>query len=194
MRARFAIAKSGLNVELREVLLREKPPALLALSQKATVPVLVLEDGSVLEESLEIMKWALHQNDPDSWLDERGMELVNENDSVFKKNLDKYKYSDRNPEHTQLYYREQTELFLQKLEDALSKNSFLTGEQIKFVDAAIFPFIRQFSAVDSTWFQSSKYINVRRWLETFINLQLFEKTMVKYDQWHEGDEPVFFPL
>jgi glutathione S-transferase len=193
MRARFTLAKSGQRVELREVLLRDKPQSLLSISPKATVPVLVLEDGRVLEESLEIMSWALHKNDPDAWLDETGIELVNENDSVFKKHLDQYKYFDRHPRHSQLYYREQAEVFLQKLENILSTYSYLSGEQIKFVDVAIFPFIRQFARTDLDWFKSSRYINLRRWLETFLSSALFEQTMVKYDHWNSNKDPIFFP-
>jgi glutathione S-transferase len=193
MRARFAIAKSGQRVILREVILRDKPQSLLTVSQKATVPVLVVDDDTILEESLEIMSWALRQHDPDAWLEETGMELVSENDSVFKKNLDLYKYSDRHPQHPQLYYREKAEAFLQKLENILSTNSFLSGEQMRFVDVAIFPFIRQFGGIDPVWFTSSRYVHVQRWLETFLNSPLFEQTMVKYDQWHSNDDCVFFP-
>ncbi|MFT7183852.1 MAG: glutathione S-transferase [Oceanicoccus sp.] len=193
MRARFAILKSGQRVLLREVLLREKPPSLLSVSPKGTVPVLVLNDGTVFEESLEIMQWALAQNDPDAWLDETGLELVSENDASFKKALDRYKYFDRHPENPQLYYREKAEVFIQKLEKVLSTSTFLAGEEIRFVDVAIFPFIRQFASIDLIWFESSRYIHVRRWLQTFIKSPLFEQSMVKYDQWHSNENHVIFP-
>jgi glutathione S-transferase len=193
MRARLAILKSGYRVILREVRLQEKPPSLLSASKKGTVPILVLNNETILEESLEIMNWALRQNDPDQWLDEMGLELISENDSSFKKNLDLYKYFDRHPEHPQLYYREQAEVFIQKLEQHLSTHAFLSGEKMRFLDVAIFPFIRQFAAIDRIWFNSSQYTHVRLWLETFLNSALFEKSMQKYEQWHPNQAQVFFP-
>lgn len=193
MRARLAIAQSEIVVELREVVLRDKPQALIDVSPKATVPVLVLSDGRVIEESLDIMHWALKQNDPNGWLEATGEELVHENDSVFKKHLDRYKYAQRYPEHPQVYYREQGEKFLQRLEKRLLSQAFLSGNQMGFVDAAVLPFVRQFAFVDHDWFNNSLYVNVKLWLDTFLDSEDFKSIMIKYPQWHFGDNVVLFP-
>ncbi|MBT5808032.1 glutathione S-transferase [Candidatus Uhrbacteria bacterium] len=193
MRARLAIAASGQTVELREVVLKDKPESMMSYSPKGTVPVLVLSDGTVIDESLDVMKWALQQNDPDGWLEQMGTDLVEENDSTFKMHLDKYKYFTRHPEHTKEVYREHCEVFLKKLEVLLSKNEFLTGDQMKFADAAILPFVRQFAKADIEWFQSSKYKNTQRWLEHFLQSPLLEQVMTKYEQWSVDDTPVLFP-
>jgi glutathione S-transferase len=198
MRARLALAISGITVELREVVLRDKPNALLDASPKGTVPVLITANNKLVDESKDIMLWALSQNDPDKWLsDDFDMDLsqtlIANNDGEFKKWLDRYKYADRFPDHTELFYRQQAEKTLQTLEQLLSKNSYLLGGSISMADMALLPFIRQFAFVDKTWFDSSNYPHVQHWLNQFITSSLFESVMHKYPQWHEHDQPSYFP-
>lgn len=183
MRARMAIWAANIQVEVREISLREKPAHLLQISPKGTVPVLQLPDGTVLEQSLDIMQWALAQNDPQGWLNadpEAVNALITINDGDFKKALDRYKYPDRYPEHTQAYYREQGEQFLQRLEAALEQHDYLLGHKPSMADVAIFPFIRQFAAVDAEWFASSLYPKLRGWLEGWLENPLFAQVMQKF--------------
>lgn len=200
MRARLAIAISGVQVELREVLLRDKPDALLQASPKATVPVLITVDSHVIAESLDIMLWALQQNDPDNWLlqaesedDGNSQTLIAQNDSDFKYWLDRYKYADRFPEQTQVYYRQQAEKTLVSLEKLLSSQAYLLGETASVTDMAILPFIRQFAFVDKTWFDNSSYTYLKSWLDRFITSPLFHSIMIKQPQWQPEDNKSFFP-
>jgi glutathione S-transferase len=182
MRARMALKYAGIAVEIREISLKDKPQSMLAVSPKATVPVLVLADGTLLEESLDIMYWALQQNDKDGWLgvdSERSQALVAENDSSFKQALDKYKYAIRFPEQPAETYRLQGEVFLQKLEALLNQNSYLLADHISLADVAIFPFIRQFSGVDSVWFETAPYPKLKHWLQGLIASELFQSIMEK---------------
>lgn len=196
MRARLAIAYSQINVVLREVVLKNKPAAMLKASAKGTVPVLCLVDGCIIDESLDIMKWALTQNDQAQWLaaDEHQLALIAHCDDVFKGWLDKYKYADRHPEHTMLYYREHCCEFLAVLEQQLAHSDYLFSEQMSFADAAVFPFIRQFAHVDRQWFYQSEFINVQRWLTLQLDSSLFKAIMVKYKPWQEEDDEVLFTL
>jgi glutathione S-transferase len=183
MRARMAIWAANIQVEVREISLREKPAHLLQISPKGTVPVLQLPDGIVLEQSLDIMQWALAQNDPQGWLNaghEAVNALINNNDGDFKKALDRYKYPDRYPEHTQAFYRGQGEQFLQRLETALARHDYLLWDKPSMADVAIFPFIRQFAAVDAEWFASSPYPKLRVWLEHWLKSALFAEVMQKF--------------
>lgn len=182
MRARMAIWAANIEVEVREISLREKPVHLLQISPKGTVPVLQLPDGSVLEQSLDIMQWALAQNDPYDWLHaapDTVNRLIAINDGDFKKALDHYKYPERYPEHSQPIYREQGEQFLQLLEAALQQHTYLASEKASIADVAIFPFIRQFAAVDMTWFADGEYLKLREWLEYWVNCSLFARIMQK---------------
>ncbi len=196
MRARLALYASGVAVELREVTLRDKPTSMLAASPKGSVPVLVLPDGSVIDESWDIMQWALHQHDPDNWLgtgdhySEASIPLVNENDTSFKHNLDRYKYPDRYPDHPQSDYRVQAEVFLLNLENRLSTSGYLLGDEFSIADAALFPFIRQFAEVDKGWFAQSPYVSLQRWLKNIRGSQGFAAIMTKHAIWHPGDPPV----
>jgi len=196
MRARLAIIQSHTTVELREVVLKNKPQQLLDISPKATVPVLHLSDGSVIDESLDIMKWALGNNDPDNWLDQSIIKDINQlifiNDGEFKYYLDRYKYADRFPEQPERYYRQKAELFLANLEQRLSSQSFLCAEQCTLADSAIFPFIRQFANVDLSWFQASKYKYLNHWLNNHIESSLFLSIMKKYPAWQQGDTKQLF--
>ena len=192
MRARSALIVSGTEVELREVELRNKPAAMLAASPKGSVPVLVLPDGKVIDESWDIMLWALRRNDPQDWLgrDERHvaatLPLLDENDTRFKRNLDAYKYPERHPEQTQSAWRSAGEAFLQRLETRLNTTACLLGPEFSIADATLLPFIRQFSAIDSAWFASAPYPALRAWLNRYTSSTLFEKVMQKFPLWHQG--------
>ena len=190
----MALWHCQIDCELREIELKNKPQAMLDVSPKGTVPVLVLEDGSVLDESLDVMYWALQlnqaQNERHDWLSTDTKEyqaLITENDGKFKYYLDRYKYADRYPEYSQSYYREQAEQFLQKLEHCLASQTYLSGEVVKFVDIAIFPFVRQFAFVDKNWFDNSRYVNLQRWLQSLLESELFLAVMEKYKPWKNGD-------
>ncbi len=186
IRARLAIAYAGIAIEIREVQLKHKPEQMLVISPKGTVPVLQLPDGKVLDESLDIMRWALAQNDPDNWLDvvEDAGELILWNDGEFKYFLDRYKYADRYPEFPPSYYRSQAEKFLAELEARLARHPFLSGHHYGLLDAAILSFIRQFAAVDNLWFQASDYRRVIDWLKRGIATDLFASVMIKYAIWN----------
>jgi len=196
MRARLALAKAGIKLELREIVLKDKPDEMLQVSPKGTVPVMVLETGNVLEESLDIMHWALGVNDPDNWLREGDAEiamLINRNDNEFKGWLDRYKYADRYPEHSQQYYREQCELHLAELESRLKlhKGSLLAGG-LSLADYAILPFIRQFAHVDLNWFNQTDYPALQQWLESFKSSELFLAVMPKFKPWKDTKEQVLY--
>jgi len=204
MRARLAIAYSGVSVQLREVVLRDKPAEMLQASPKGTVPVVVLPDGRVIEESRDIMRWALQQNDPESWLMAKADDeldwlwqaegLVQENDFVFKQHLDRYKYADRYPEHSQSYYRDQCEVTLAKLDRLLQQNGgFLATNQLSIADMAIFPFIRQCAHVDRDWFYATGYKALQQWLDERIASDLFQSIMQKYPKWQSEDPVTLFP-
>lgn len=185
----MALQYASVNVELREVLLRDKPVAMLEASAKGTVPVLVLPDGRVIDESYDVMRWALAKSDPDSWwqqdLEPETDELVNENDFVFKQHLDRYKYADRHPEQPQSYYRGKAERFLQLLEQKLTLNTYLLTGQPTFADIAVFPFIRQFAFVDKAWFDQAPYLKLQGWLQAFLDSELFLSVMTKFPRWEE---------
>ncbi len=178
MRARMALRYSGVPVQIHEVSLKAKPAEMLAVSPKGTVPVLVLEDR-VIDESLDIMRWALACNDPDGWLavDDEG--LISINDGVFKQALNRYKYADRYPEQPMAYYRNQGCEFLQVMESRLDVAQWLCGERISLADIAIAPFIRQFRGVDPDWFGQAPYPRVRAWIETIIESELFTSIMAR---------------
>lgn len=185
MRARMALAAAEIPVALREVLLKEKPAELIAASPKATVPVLVLKNGIVIEESLEIMRWALDQNDPLQWKpDEDALcYWVTRCDGEFKHWLDRYKYADRHPENSPEHYRNSAEQFIRSLESALEASSWMGGPRQTLVDIAVFPFVRQFAAVDPTWWQTSPYPMTRRWLDHWLDTPLFSAVMKKFPRW-----------
>ncbi len=182
MRARMALSYAGIRVEIREIALKDKPAHMLQVSPKGTVPVLVLADGKVIDQSLDIMVWALQQNDADGWLAAdavRSQQLIAENDGAFKQNLDRYKYAIRFPEQPAEYYRSAGEQFLAKLELQLQSGDFLFGNSVTLADIAIFPFIRQFAAVDPSWFETTDYIKLKYWLQRLVTSALFEQVMAK---------------
>lgn len=193
MRARMAIAVSGIQVELREVVLRDKPQSLHDISAKATVPVLLTQEQVVIDESLDIMCWALQQSDPENWLDDIDQAFITNNDDSFKYWLDRYKYADRYPEQSEAFYRKKGEEFLLLLEQQLNKTAYLSGEKIGFTDIAIFPFIRQFASVNKDWFEHAPYPKLQAWLNQLIDSVLFQTTMIKYQPWKEGGRAIVFP-
>ena len=197
MRARLGLLFAELSVELREITFKNKPTSMLAISPKGTVPVLQLINGTVIEESREIMIWALKQNDPQALLNsdtfEQANALIDKNDNEFKYWLDRYKYADRHNEMTETEYRQKGEMFLKDLEQLLIKNTFLLAGSATIADIAIMPFIRQFAHVDREVFQSLPYPNLQRWLKYWLNHPLFVITMTKYQPWEQGDETVVFP-
>jgi glutathione S-transferase len=182
IRARLAIAVSGVRVNHHEVDLRNKPAEMLAISPKGTVPVLQLVDGTVIDESLDIMRWALRQNDPENWLSNQQTDvntLIAQNDSFFKRDLDHYKYPNRFPETSMENYRAACEKFVQILDDRLASSAFLTGDKFAFADAAIVPFIRQFAHVDKDWFYQSRHYHVIKWLDQILASAIFAEVMRK---------------
>ncbi|MGR3885793.1 glutathione S-transferase [Pseudomonas sp. 1152_12] len=181
MRARLALRYSGVIVQIVEVSLKAKPPEMLALSPKGTVPVLST-DGRVIEQSLDIMQWALAQHDPENWLlhgDPKVLALITENDQVFKHQLDRYKYADRYPQQPMEHYRAEGEVFLQKLEGLLAHRAFLLADHLSLADVALAPFVRQFAHVDREWFASTPYQQLQAWLQRFVESPLFMAVMAK---------------
>ena len=192
MRARMAIAVSGIRVELREVVLRDKPPELIAASAKATVPVLVLAKGDVIDESLDIMRWALGQNDPEGWLASTNDTLIAVNDGPFKQALDRYKYPHRYDLADGLEHRQAGFKHLHLLDKRLSGSAYLGGELLGFTDIALFPFVRQFAATDKDWFKTQPLPGLRNWLNQLVESELFASIMPRHPQWHAGDAPTIF--
>jgi glutathione S-transferase len=194
MRARMALLVSETPVRLREVVLRAKPEEMIAASPKATVPVLVLPDGQVIDESLAIMHWALDHNDPQNWLQRSDSEtaLIAEADGPFKDHLDRYKYPTRYDNVDPLEHRAGGLVILEKLDGLIQESGQLMGAKPSLADHAIFPFVRQFANHDRRWFDSLPLPALQKWLGDHLASALFTTTMVKYPQWQSGDaEPVF---
>lgn len=176
MRARLALAVSGTRVELREVSLKAKPAEMLAVSAKGTVPVLVLPDGKVIDESLAIMRWALAINDPEHWLDRDDGELIAANDGPFKEHLDRYKYPQRYGVDP-LHYRALGLDFLREIDVLVEAGDRLGGGVRGLNDAAVIPFVRQFAAVDPGWFDAQPLPHLRAWLDHYLRSDLFRLIM-----------------
>ena len=198
MRARMALRVSCQSCEIREVLLSNKPIELIDLSPKATVPVLQFATGHVLEQSLEIMCWALEQNDPFGWFNPgRGtfgdmLDLIKEADGDFKYNLDHYKYSGRYENVDPLFHRTEGEKFLKLLSERLDQYNYLFGTKPSLADYAIVPFIRQFANTDRPWFDALLYRSLHKWLNNLISSEPFNAIMVRYPVWQAGDDPIIF--
>ncbi|MFL0356172.1 glutathione S-transferase [Erythrobacter sp. GH1-10] len=193
MRARMALWVTGILVELREVKLSNKPPELIEASPKATVPVLVLPDGTVIDESIAIMRWALGQNDPEGWLAGDDKALITRNDGPFKHHLDRYKYPNRyEEEQDDTDHRARGLLILQDLDERLAAHKQLCGDTRTLADIALFPFIRQFANTDRGWFDSKPIPHLQFWLEGHLSSDLFKAVMPKFDPWKAGDEPIAF--
>ncbi len=201
----MALRYSCITVDIREVVLRDKPPCMLQFSPKGTVPVLVLGDGTVIDESMDIIYWALQKNDPTGLLAglnstqmDSAKQLIAHNDGPFKACLDRYKYADRYSEknqepHSQEYHRQQCEVFLKTLDQCLQRHCYLLGGALSMADVAIFPFIRQFAFVDKEWFDQNQYRHLQAWLACLLSSAQFTESMVKLAPWREGDRPIVFP-
>lgn len=185
MRARLALRYAGVQLRIVEVSLKAKPAEMLALSAKGTVPVLAVEDR-VIDESLEIMQWALDQHDPDNWrlmgapeAQRQMAALIAENDQVFKVHLNRYKYAERYPEAPMEHYRAQGEVFLAQLDSLLQEQRYLLAEHPSLADMALLPFVRQFAHVDREWFAQTPYRFLQEWLQGGLESELFLAVMAK---------------
>ena len=185
MRARMALRYSAVAVDIVEVSLKAKPAEMLALSGKGTVPVLSA-DGRVIDESLDIMRWALAQNDPQDWLLKNDPDaaahiapLIEQNDQVFKVHLNRYKYAERYPEQPMEVYRSEGEVFLRRLDQLLEGRDYLLADHPSLADVALMPFVRQFAHVDREWFGQTPYLRLQAWLQRLLASELFTSIMKK---------------
>ena len=192
IRARLALAISDTPYMLREVHLARKPAAMLAASAKGTVPVLVLADGTVIDESLSIMCWALARNDPEGWLERQDANLIARNDGAFKYDLDRYKYPDRHQSDALVHHQRGVE-FLRLLDARLSASGQMCGATRGLADAAIIPFVRQFAAVDPQRFAALPIPHVQIWLADHLASPLFAAVMARADPWSSGDPKTALP-
>lgn len=191
MRARLALDVSGVQTSLREVVLRDKPDAFLAASPSATVPCLVTPERTI-DESLDIMIWALSRNDPEGWLSmpPEGLEWIARCDGPFKTALDRTKYATRYPDEDPMIHRDKAAGFLRDLDAQMGDWVF---DRPTLADAAIAPFVRQFAFIDRVWFDAQPWTNLHHWLGRFLVSDRFDRIMRKYPQWHPGDEALAFP-
>lgn len=189
MRARLALLVSGTACELREVKLSAKPAEMLEASSKGTVPVLMLPNGTVIDQSLDIMRWALEQNDPEGWLVRDEADLIATNDGPFKHDLDRYKYPERHGSDA-LAHRESGLAFLRELDARLGESDQLCGVTRGMADAAIMPFVRQFAATDPDWFAAQPLTRLQTWLADHLASPLFAAIMLRLPPWRPGDDPV----
>jgi len=200
MRARLALDASEQICELREVVLKNKPADMLLASPKGTVPVLVNVDGSVIDESLDIMLWALERNDPEHWWSSDAesraavLALVRHCDTHFKHHLDRYKYPNRHAGANAAESRAAASADVQMLEARLARTRHLFAEHVTLVDAAIAPFVRQFAHVDPAWFASQPWPRVQRWLEAVVGSARFERIMQPVQAWVPQTQGVRFPF
>lgn len=204
IRARYTLTLLDLTVELREVVLKSKPDALLALGGRTTVPQLIDVDGTRYPESLDIIFWALSNTTNDSLVEKLWSNStrqkhkikvwINYNDGFFKYWLDRYKYADRYPEYNEEHYRQKGEVFLSRLEKRLARSKYLLGNNMTIADVAVFPFVRQFAGVNSNWFENSEYHCLNAWLKGFVESEVFNKVvMKKLPAWSEEQSVVLFP-
>jgi len=193
----MALKYAGLDVELREVNPADMPEEALGISANATVPLLVLDDCSYIDESWDIVKWALEQHDPDQWLGKDNEHLIDAeilietNDFSFKEDLDHYEDAGHHTEHTEAYYRERCEEFIGELEEMLSEHTFLLSDRLSLADIGVFPFVSQFSKVDEDWFAQAPYPKVRQWLQSLMDSTLFQQVCHEHALWRQGDEPIY---
>lgn len=192
IRARMALWVAGVSVELREVKLAAKPPQLAEVSPKATVPVLVRADGTVIDESLGIMRWALEQRDPEGWRAGDDAALIAANDGPFKHHLDRAKYPGRYEEDGITDHRAAALALIAPLEERLVRAPQLCGPSRSLTDIALFPFIRQFAAIDPDWFAAQPLPRLQAWLEGHAASDLFAAVMPKFAAWAAGDTAIFF--
>jgi len=195
MRARMGILLAKQPVMLRAIVLKNKPDEMLQLSNKGTVPVLVVDESQVIDESLDIMLWALSQSDPDNLLYKENTEklaemlsLINRFDNEFKENLEKYKCAKRYHEKSLTDNRKQCETLIIELERRLEQHNFIIGETLSLADYAILPFVRQFARVERQWYLQSPYPSLQRWLKTHLQSKVFSKAMTKFPLWLDSGE------
>lgn len=194
MRARMALTVSAKTCEIRELVLRDKPAHMLEISPKGTVPVLQTTDGTVIEESLDVMLWTLRQNDPLAWLDPEiadeatMVDLIQECEDGFKSHLDRYKYANRYEDANPAEHRAKAEIFVQNLNTRLEGSPYLFGTRPALADYAIAPFIRQFANTDRAWFDQTPYPHVHKWLAEFLGAEIFTSIMEKLPVWKPGDD------
>lgn len=193
MRARLALIASVTSCFIREVKLSAKPTEMVELSPKGTVPVLALPDGRVIDESLDIMRWALGQNDPFGWLGRDDAALIAANDGPFKHHLDRYKYPQRHASDP-LEHRAAGMALLSAQETRLAQSANLGGDSMGLTDAAIFPFVRQFAEVGRLWFDAQPLPGLQRWLDQHLASPLFTAAMIRFKPWQSGDAPLALPL
>jgi glutathione S-transferase len=184
MRARMALISANIQCDVIEIDFKDKPQAMLDISPKGTIPVLQTTEGDVIDESLDIMHWALNQNDPNGLLQEGANELIAQSDGPFKAALDRYKYPNRFPDEDCTDARDNALEFIKSLDDRLNNTPQLLGDKISVADLAIFPFIRQFANVDKTWFDKLPYTPLHNWLQANIDSDLFQKIFKK-----QGENP-----
>jgi len=189
MRARMALILAGKTVRLRELILRDKPAEMLEASPKGTVPVLVLTDGTVLDESLDVMRWAMGED----WITGAHAQFVERNDGPFKRDLDRYKYPNRYEDVDPLTHRQQGAAFLQDLEAVLAQQPQLAGERAGPPDYAIVPFVRQFRIADAAWFDEQPWPRLHAWLAQHMESDVFVRCMTKFALWNESREEHLFP-
>lgn len=193
MRARMALCYSQIVFELREISLRDKPASMLAISPKGTVPVLQLPDGHVIDESLDIMLWALAQNDPAGWCNENDraqmLDLIHQNDTEFKSALDRYKYPSRYVDVDVAYERDRAMIFFAVLAARLPAHRFLFSDNLSLADVAIFPFVRQFARHEGERFAEIVDPRLQKWLSALMHMPLFFRIMEKYPLWQSGQSP-----
>ncbi len=198
MRARLALAVSQVPVLLREVVLRDKPAALLAASPKATVPVLVLPDGRVIDQSLDIMLWAAAQGAPEGWLPSDDAANADAHawvarcDGPFKRALDRFKYPNRYPAEEAEGAREACMAFAGELDETLASRPYLGRAGWGLADTAVAPFVRQFAAVDPSWFDQQRWPALKTWLTAFLESDLLSSVMDKYPPWQPGQPDLRF--
>jgi len=205
MRARIALFKSKQPVLLRDLVLSDKPAEMIEASPKATVPVLVLATGEVIDESLDVMLWALKESDPNDLLhsedelihpDENMLSamlaFIDEFDNGFKSALEQYKCAKRYQEDDIVQRRAVCQQYLDKVEQRLTTHKFLFSDQESLADIAILPFLRQFARVERQWYLQSPYPKLKQWLNGYLQSPMFTKVMAKYPLWQENHEPVLF--
>ena len=188
----MALAYTDVKVEIREISLQNRPEELYEVSEKGTVPVLITTDGLVIDESLEIMLWTLKNNLNQTWLIENHneeIEMINKNDVLFKKWLDRYKYHDRYPENPKKHYRQKCEDILSIYENQLNNKKYLSRDSISIADISIFPFIRQFANVDYQWFENN-YNKLTSWLQDICSSNLFLQIMKKHETWNNKNKSI----
>ena len=185
----MVFAKANITLEHREILLKDRPPLLLNISPKGTVPVLYINDNNIIDESFDIMIWAIQFSQLDLLKEnsQKQFDMIKTNDNDFKYWLDRYKYFDRFPRLTFLDYQNKCKEYLNIYDKFLTDNIYFMGDRIQCVDIALFPFIRQCSNVDIKWFQN-EFLNLNNWLQKILSSKLFLSIMKKYKVWNQTDK------